>query len=245
MYNSSYRPTSYYRPAYNMTRTAKPRTPGDLFPVATVWAAACAAHRINGRYIRQDEFNYRDHVEDNPVLTATASRTIMTELLANPDCLTAQDFEQGAECQNFLQNDITFRALKNKLTEFDSATSKVLAVEENFDSAQHKYELAVIASLPASRMRALERQATDSRVRQSTGEYVGAVGDKVALDVEVIKTNYSQQWNTWYATAITSDNRAVFFAFREQLTIGNSILIKGTVKAHRTGTTQLNRVKIV
>ena len=238
-----YRPTSYYRPAYNMTRTAKPRTPGDLFPVATVWAAACAAQRINGRYIKQDEFDYPEGGQ--AVLTATASRTTMRELLANPDRLTAQDFEQGAECKTFLQNDITFRALKNKLTEFDSATSKVLAVEENFDSAQHKYELAVIASLPASRTRALERQATDSRVRQATGAYVGAVGDKVALDVEVIKTNYSQQWNTWYATAITSDNRAVFFAFKEQLTIGNSILIKGTVKAHRTGTTQLNRVKIV
>jgi hypothetical protein len=238
-----YRPTSYYRPAYNMTRTAKTRTPGDLFPVATVWAAACAAQRINGRYIKQDEFDYPEGGQ--AVLTATASRTIMKELLANPDRLTAQDFEQGAECKTFLQNDITFRALKNKLTEFDSATSKVLAVEENFDSAQHKYELAVIASLPASRTRALERQATDSRVRQATGAYVGAVGDKVALDVEVIKTNYSQQWNTWYATAITSDNRAVFFAFKEQLTIGNSILIKGTVKAHRSGTTQLNRVKIV
>ena len=238
-----YRPTSYYRPAYNMTRTAKTHTPGDLFPVATVWAAACAAQRINGRYIKQDEFDYPEGGQ--AVLTATASRTIMKELLANPDRLTAQDFEQGAECKTFLQNDITFRALKNKLTEFDSATSKVLAVEENFDSAQHKYELAVIASLPASRTRALERQATDSRVRQATGAYVGAVGDKVALDVEVIKTNYSQQWNTWYATAITSDNRAVFFAFREQLTIGNSILIKGTVKAHRSGTTQLNRVKIV
>lgn len=238
-----YRPTSYYRPAYNMTQTAKPRTPGDLFPVATVWAAACAAQRINGQYIKQDEFDYPEGGQ--AVLTATASRTIMKELLANLDRLTAQDFEQGAECKTFLQNDITFRALKNKLTEFDSATSKVLAVEENFDSVQHKYELAVIASLPASRTRALERQAIDSRVRQATGEYVGAVGDKVALDVEVIKTNYSQQWNTWYATAITSDNRAVFFAFREQLTIGNSILIKGTVKAHRTGTTQLNRVKIV
>ena len=238
-----YRPTSYYRPAYNMTQTAKTHTPGDLFPVATVWAAACAAQRINGRYIKQDEFDYPEG--GRAVLTATASRTIMKELLANPDRLTAQDFEQGAECKTFLQNDITFRALKNKLTEFDSATSKVLAVEENFDSAQHKYELAVIASLPASRTRALERQATDSRVRQATGAYVGAVGDKVALDVEVIKTNYSQQWNTWHATAITSDNRAVFFAFKEQLTIGNSILIKGTVKAHRSGTTQLNRVKIV
>ena len=238
-----YRPTSYYRPAYNMTQTAKTHTPGDLFPVATVWAAACAAQRINGQYIKQDEFDYPEGGQ--AVLTATASRTIMKELLANPDRLTAQDFEQGAECKTFLQNDITFRALKNKLTEFDSATSKVLAVEENFDSAQHKYELAVIASLPASRTRALERQATDSRVRQATGAYVGAVGDKVALDVEVIKTNYSQQWNTWHATAITSDNRAVFFAFKEQLTIGNSILIKGTVKAHRSGTTQLNRVKIV
>jgi hypothetical protein len=165
--------------------------------------------------------------------------------LANPAVLTVEDIAQGQECRKFLQNDITFRALKNKLTEFDSATSKVLAVAEEFDTVKNKYELAVIASLPASYARALERQATQERVRQATGDYVAQPGNKVQLSVEIIKTNYSQQWNTWYATAITTDNCAVFFAYRQQLATGVQHTILGTVKAHRDGTTQLNRVSII
>jgi len=159
--------------------------------------------------------------------------------------LTVEDIAQGQECRKFLQNDITFRALKNKLTEFDSATSKVLAVTEEFDSAKHKYELAVVASLPQSHARSLERQATQERVRQTSGALIGTPGVKVQLAVEIVKSNYSQQWNTWYATGVTADNSAVFFAYRQELVRGAKHTIVGTVKAHRDGSTQLNRVSIV
>jgi hypothetical protein len=74
---------------------------------------------------------------------------------------------------------------------------------------------------------------------------VAQPGNKVQLSVEIIKTNYSQQWNTWYATAITTDNCAVFFAYRQQLATGVHHTIKGTVKAHKDGQTQLNRVSVI
>jgi len=99
--------------------------------------------------------------------------------------------------------------------------------------------------LPASQARALERQATQDRVRQTTGKHVGQPGDKVQLAVEIIKSNYSQQWNTWYATAVTADNCAVFFAFRQELIKGTQHTIRGTVKAHKDGQTQLNRVSVI
>ena len=91
----------------------------------------------------------------------------------------------------------------------------------------------------------MARQTTQDRVRETTGEYVAPVGDKVTLDVEIVRSNYSQQWNTWYVTGITSDNRAVFFAYRAQLAPGNNLKIQGTVKAHRDNLTQLNRVKVM
>ena len=235
----------YDEPRYNR-RQRRPRyvKPAAVqYPVADVWAAACAAQRINSGYVKEAVHEY---VEGQaPRLVKPRNRDMVLELLANPERITDADREAGKECQNFLQNDITFRALKNKLTEFDGATSKVLAVSNYFDSNLHRYELAVIASLPASHQRALERQATQERVRQTSGKYVGNPGDKVKLDVEIIKTNYSQQWNTWYATAITADNHAVFFAYRQQLVTGVHHTIQGTVKAHRDGTTQLNRVSIL
>jgi hypothetical protein len=156
-----------------------------------------------------------------------------------------EDIAQGQECRKFLQNDITFRALKGRLTDFDSSTSKVIAVEDEFDTVKHKLELAVVACLPQSHARSLEREAVQERVRQTSGALIGALGVKVQLAVEIVKSNYSQQWNTWYATGVTADNSAVFFAYRQELAKGAKYTIVGTVKAHRDGSTQLNRVSII
>ena len=222
---------------------AKPQ--GVKHSVDNVWGAAVAAQRINGSYVKETMYKVDPEMSSNTVIDKRRNRDIMADILANPAQLTVEDIAQGQECRKFLQNDITFRALKNKLTEFDGSVSKVLAVEEEFDTVKHKLELAVTACLPQSHARALERQAVQDRVRQTSGEHVGQPGDKVQLAVEIIKSNYSQQWNTWYATAVTPDNRAVFFAYRQQLARGAKCTIHGTVKAHRDGTTQLNRVSII
>ena len=232
-----------YQPRRTWQPKAKPA--GVAHSVDNVWGAAVAAQRINGSYVKETMYKVDPEMSSNTVIEKQRNRDIMLDILANPAVLTVEDIAQGQECRKFLQNDITFRALKNKLTEFDSATSKVLAVAEEFDSAKHKYELAVVASLPASHARSLERQATQERVRQTSGELIGQPGVKVQLAVEIVKSNYSQQWNTWYATAITADNSAVFFAYRQELARGAKHTIVGTVKAHRDGSTQLNRVSII
>ena len=235
----------YDEEPYKPRRTWQPKakTVSAQYAMADVWAAACAAQRVNGEYLKEGRNTYDE--QGQVLSTQRRNRDIMVEFLHNPSSMTDADREAGKECRSFLQNDITFRALKNKLTEFDSATSKVLAVEQEFDTVTHRYELAVVASLPASHQRTLARQVTQERVRQTSGDKVGDPGDKVQLDVEIIKSNYSQQWNTWYATAVTPDNRAVFFAYRQQLGVGAKCTIYGTVKAHRDGTTQLNRVKVI
>jgi len=229
---------------YQPRQTWKPwaRPAGITHSVDNVWGAAVAAQRINGSYVKEDLYNYDDN---GPKIVKRRNRDIMVDILANPALLTVEDIAQGQECRKFLQNDITFRALKNKLTEFDGSVSRVLAVTADFDTVKHKLELAVVACLPQSHTRSLERQAVQDRVRQTSGELIGALGAKVCLDVEIIKSNYSQQWNTWYATAVTQDNSAVFFAYRQELARGEKYTIQGTVKAHRDGSTQLNRVSII
>lgn len=229
-----------FQPRRNWRPRVQPQ--GNQYSVDLVWGAACAAQRINGEYVKAAVY---DSDDNGPKIVKRRNRDVMQEILSNPTMLMPEDIAQGKDCRNFLQNDITFRALKNKLTEFDSSVGKVLAVTEEFDTVKHKYELAVVACLPQSHSRALERQATQERVRQTSGAVIGTPGDKVRLDVEIIKSNYSQQWNTWYATGITADNCAVFFAYRQELARGGKHTIQGTVKAHRDGSTQLNRVSIL
>jgi len=228
------------------TRTwkSKAKPAGVKHSVDNVWGAAVAAQRMNGSYVKETTY-ILDMDKNVSVVDKRRNRDIMLDILANPALLTVEDIAQGQECRKFLQNDITFRALKNKLTEFDGAVSKVLAVADDFDTITHKYELAVVACLPQSYARTLERQAVQDRVRQTSGALIGNPGDKVQLDVEIVKSNYSQQWNTWYATAVTQDNSAVFFAYRQELARGAKHTIQGTVKAHKDGSTQLNRVSIL
>ena len=231
-----------YQPRQTWKPRAKPA--GVTHSVDNVWGAAVAAQRINGSYVKETQHRLDDTI-GTIIVDKRRNRDIMVDILANPAQLTVEDIAQGQECRKFLQNDITFRALKNKLTEFDGSVSKVLAVEDDFDTVKHKLELAVVACLPASQARALERQAVQDRVRQTSGALISNPGDKVQLDVEIIKSNYSQQWNTWYATGVTADNSAVFFAYRQELAKGAKHTIQGTVKAHRDGSTQLNRVSII
>jgi hypothetical protein len=98
--------------------------------------------------------------------------------------------------------------------------------------------------LPNSHQRALQRIAEQDRLNQTAG-LIGAVGDKVTVTVDIVRCVFSQKWNTYYATGITVNNETVFFAIREPLNTGTTLSLRGTVKAHRDGQTQLNRVSIL
>jgi hypothetical protein len=230
--------------APRQTWKPKSKSQGVVHSVDNVWGAACAAQRINGSYVKETQHRF-DEDRNTMVVERLRNRDIMSDILANPAQLTVEDIAQGQECRKFLQQDLTFRGLKSQLTEFDLNVVKTLAVSEEFNTATHKLELALVACLPESQKRALARQEVQSRVGQTTGGYVGAVDNKVELDVEVVSANYSQSYGIFWVTAITRDNQAVFFSYKSKLVTGSWIQIKGTVKAHRDGKTQLNRVKVI
>jgi hypothetical protein len=224
----------------------KPRAKfqGVVYSVDNVWGAACAAQRINGSYVKETQYRY-DEDQNTSVVAKHRNREIMQYILANPAQLTVEDIAQGQECRKFLQQDLTLRGLKSQLTEFDLNVAKALALNEEFNTDTNRLELALVACLPESQKRALARQEVQSRVGQATGGYVGTVDSKVELDVEVVSANYSQSYGIFWVTAITKDNQAVFFSYKSKLITGSWIQIKGTIKAHRDGKTQLNRVKVI
>jgi hypothetical protein len=75
-------------------------------------------------------------------------------------------------------------------------------------------------------------------------ESLGEIGSKVRLTVKVVSSAYSQNFNIYWIKAITSDNRAVFFAYKNSLAPESTHQITGSVKRFDNGQTQLNRVRI-
>ena len=214
------------------------------YSVSDVWGAACHAQRINGAYIKQDEWELPSESATAVQLKRKSNRNIMMEALENPFMITDEDREAGEACLTFLQNDLTFRALQNKLTDFDRGVIKITAWSGQFFPQMHRLELATVACLPNSYQRALKRIEEQDRINQTAG-YIGTVGDKVTVNVDIVRCVFSQKWNTYYATAVTDKNETVFFAIREPLNTGTLLLVQGTVKAHRDGQTQLNRVSVL
>ena len=196
-----------------------------------VWASACMAQRLNQGYIKVSE--------DAPA--GQTNRNLVTKFLADITQITDEDREQGKLVRAFFQG-YTFKILKGiKLSEFDNLAMLL----SNRDIIDTNYDVAVITSLPSGYERGMKRQTVDQRISFAKGGLIGRVSEKVSVSIEVLKSFYSQQWNTNYITGITSDDQVLFFAFKQPLEVGKMYDLYGTVKAHRDNVTQLNRVKIL
>jgi hypothetical protein len=210
----------------------------------TVWSAACAAQRINGEYVKVVT-SYVTNEEILPESEQTPpkeiNRDIINRLVADPSLITDADRQQAEAVRKYYKG-FTFKILQGKkLSEFDN-NAMVIA---NRDVLESNYDVAVIASLPASYERAVKRDTLNRKIESATGGFVGRVGDKVKLNVEIVRSVFSQQWNVFFVTGITSSDQVVFFSYREAIQAGTTIVAQGTVKAHRDNSTQLNRVKVV
>jgi hypothetical protein len=208
----------YQRPVINLQAT-------------DVWAAACAAQRINGAYLKTIEEG--KNTETN--------RQIMDNFIANTDLITEADREQGELVRTYYKG-LTFKILQGKkLNDFDN-TAMVIA---NRDVIESTYDVAVIASLPSCYERAVKRDTINRKLETASGGLVGRVGQKVKVNVEVVRSNYSQQYGVYFVSGVTTDDQAVFFSYRNGIDAGKLIIAEGTVKRHGENITQLNRVKVI
>jgi hypothetical protein len=131
-------------------------------------------------------------------------------------------------------------ALRNKATEWTLLTAEMAGL----DTITTDYQVSVITAMPKSHSQNLARETVDSRLAYCDSDPVGRVDERVDIVGEVVRSNYSNQYNTHYVTVITDVNRQVFFAYRERIEPGANIKICGRVKRHADRATQLSRVKI-
>ena len=199
-----------------------------------VWAAACAAHRVNGGYFKQPE------VTDQGTITRPTNRELVWQYLDQPGAVTADDVEQGRKCRQDLLKQTTMAVLKNQATEWTLLTAEMAAL----DIITTDYQVSVITAMPKSHVQNLTRESTDGRLAYCETEPVGTDNQLITVQGEVIRSNYSAKWNTFYVTMITDSNHQVFFAYREGLEPGRQVKLRGRVKRHADRATQLSRVKL-
>ena len=225
-------------------RRARPQPASTQYSVSDVWAAASAAQRINGEYVKETQYRFVEETGQT-IVVKHRNRDVMQEFLGSPERLLVEDVEAGERVRSFLQKDLTFRAIKNSLGDFDRAVSRCLAVQNHFDRQSHKYELAVVASLPASAARSEQRQDADQRLKFARGGMIAQPGAKVTAEVEVVSCNYSQQYDTFWIRGVTDQDQPVMFGLKQAYDIGTWLTVRGKVKAHRDNLTQLNFVKVL
>jgi hypothetical protein len=205
----------------------------DAVNADLVWSAACTAYRINGGYLK-----FPETIGDQ--IVRPTNREIVRRALSNPELITDADRELGRNCRRHMAAAVTLQALKTELGEWARITAKVC----DLDIVDSMYDFSVITAMPQSYVKQLRKESVDARLARCQGT-VGKLGDKIELAVEIVRSNYSAKFNTWFVSAITTDNYAVYFAYREEIKAETYVTIRGTVKRHNDRSTQLNRVKIV
>jgi len=210
------------------------------FTADQVWACAAAAQRINGEYVKMDQWNY--DVEP-PQLIKEANKSIVKGWLRNQDFsrLTAADYEAGVKARNHFKS-YTLLMLAGQLNEFQQTALKI-ASKDAF-TGRDMYDFAVISCLPSVAERDQQRTALKKEVFASE-QLRGSEGDVIVGEISVQGCRYNQDYNKYRITARMGES-FIDFWFSKDLSVGTNLRIKGKIKRIRGDkTTQLNYVKII
>lgn len=216
-----------------------------MFNTDDVFAAACAAQRINGKYARSTEYVF-DNTTAESKIVCEANKSLVRKILTDPDMnniVTAADKQESQTIRTYYQCKI-MDILSNSANEFTKLAVSMASKEEI--ASNDSYSVAIIASLPQCYVRSVERDIKNEAKMDAmiVSQHFGNVGDKVNGECEIIDSRYSTNWNTWYISA-TFNKNMMLFSYKSELEVGKKYSFSGTVKSHRDNNiTQLNRVKI-
>jgi hypothetical protein len=218
------------------------KIPVTVTPVTAdqVWAFAVTADRINdGQYLKESQRS-----SDGQCVIREANKLMIRRWLTEGYCGedTEADWEQGRAARAWHRGQLLMTALKRPLSGFEDTLIRATDLDE-FGLEINQLEIAIVAS----QIRSYRTGAAhEQRMWGTDTTPVAAVGAKVECQVEVVKSVYSQNYNTNYIRAVTVDTRkVVMFTYREGWDVGSILTIRGTVKAHREDCTQLNRVRVL
>lgn len=212
-------------------KTSLVKKPSFSYESDKVWGAAVVAFRVNN--------GLKALAPGIP--THKTNRQIVEELLQDNVPLQLIDLEEGRKIRQYFKG-LTFKVIEGKtLSPFLTIAMQIASK----DFISDNLGIGTITSLPATYQKMTQRDTVDNRIKWANGGFVGVEGDKTTQTIEIVKSMWSSNYNTFYYTGINGENQVLFFANRAVLEIGSSVTIEGKIKSHRDNSTQLSHVKVI
>jgi len=213
--------------------------------VEQIWGAACQALSVNdGVYIRRYDIEF-----DPEKYTGKLSNQELIRFYAyNTDRISEQSIKDGMEVRAYL-NGMMFKILaEEKIGEYFTKLIR-LATDENLQLTNKNIHF--IASAPSAVIREQLKDEMNREIKRASGGYIGSEGDKVQLNIKILRSHYSDQWERHYVTGITTNDQVVSFSTKnKRLIVPNSVAsVKAIVFAHnideytKQETTKLTNVR--
>lgn len=229
----------------------KTKKESKAIPTIDIFAAACAAQRINGHYAKETHTVYPNGSpwmpdgSDAPYMIVKANKVMVREWLSanNMSAVTEADRTDAEAVRGYWQLKL-FNVLTGTANDYEKSAVEA-AASDTIDSHDHQ-KIGLIASLPAAYERGMLR---DKRleVKQEAAlgsQHFGSVGESVSGKVEIIDCVYSQNWSCYYVTGKFNGNM-ILFTTKTSVNTGDVFQFKGKIKKHRDeNITQLNYVKL-
>jgi len=209
------------------------------FTADQVWAYAVAADRINGGYVKQDEWMMS---ATPPYLAKRANKLLVKEWLRENYCGedTEADWETGRLFRAHF-NSYTFLALQGKLNDFQHQALKIAQMDRF--TGRNLLEFAIISCLPDVARRDQAHKQHKEALREST-PIQAAEGDRVTGYMTVEQCRFNPNYNKFRVQGRMGES-FVDFWFGRELLVGANLPVKGKIKRHRPdNSTQLNFVRV-
>lgn len=214
---------------------------GREVPVIDVFAAACAAQRLNKGFFKEDFYRHTPGGKSEQVL---ANRNLTVALLKDRAYLvTDKDREEAEAVRGYWQLKL-FGVLADTAGPYEKSAVEVAGRETVFESEWFKAGL--IASLPSAYERGIRMDRVNEIKEEAkfNGKHIGAVGGRVEGTVLILNCVYSKTYETYYVTGKVEEN-LVMFASKTKIAEDTEFKIKGRIKQLRdNNVTQLNYVKL-
>jgi hypothetical protein len=210
-----------------------------------IWGAAAQALITNdGTYLK------KEHIESDPEkYKGKVTNQELVRLYAyNTDKISEQSIKDGIEIRAYL-NGMVFKILADeKIGDYFTKLIK-LATDENLQLTNKN--IAYISSAPSAVNREQLKDEMNREIKQASGGYIGSESDKVQLNIKVLRSHYSEEWERHYVTGITTNDQVVSFSTKNRrLIVPNSVVsVKAIVFKHfideytKQETTKLTHVK--
>jgi len=229
------------------------------YPLRDVMAASVMAYRLNGdeyitntvsEYDEDDNYIIRKHANKHlmmfTVTDATPPRKFDTKDFWFENVADEEDYEVADTIISYYTG-LMLKAMGATINEFEQKVLGLVKADKVTAG-----EFGIVASLPKSYFRSVERDAVEAQQRalSDDSQYVGKIGETVELAIDVLRCNFIQKLNCHVVNARAGNDLIVFFTSNANdfngMRCGN---IKGRVKRHQTSNyhggkeTVLNYVK--